>query len=46
MFETVDLISDKLVDTVDKSLKNSESLQMRDFAGRFTADVIGDNGKL
>jgi cytochrome P450 family 6 len=41
MFETVDKIGDKLVEVVDKDLKDSKTLEMKDLAGRFTADVIG-----
>lgn len=42
MFETVDTIGDKLVDVVTKMLESSDSLEMREVAGKFTGDVIGN----
>lgn len=42
MFETVDKIGDKLVDVVTEMLESSDSLEMREIAGKFTGDVIGN----
>jgi cytochrome P450 family 6 len=41
MFETVDTIADKLVEVLNAKLVNSESLDVRLWAAKFTADVIG-----
>lgn len=41
MFKIVDSIGDKLVEVIKKNLENNESLEMKEYAGKFTADVIG-----
>ena len=42
MFEIVDLIGDKLIEVVGENLKSREEIEMRQLAGCFTADVIGN----
>lgn len=42
MFEIVDSIGDKFVDVLNMKLKASSVLEMRELAGRLTADVIGN----
>lgn len=42
MFDTVDSIGDKLVEVVSKDYKQSNMLDMRALAGKYTADVIGN----
>ena len=42
MFDIVDTLGDKLVDVVTVEHKTTSDLEMRDWAGRFTADVIGN----
>ena len=42
MFEIIDTIGEKLVDIMNEKSKSAESIEMRDWAGRFTADVIGN----
>lgn len=41
MFETVDSIGDKLVEVFNEKLETLESLDVREWAAKFTADVIG-----
>lgn len=41
MFEILDAIGERFMTVIDTKLKENESLEMRDYAGKFTADVIG-----
>lgn len=41
MFEIVDSIGNKLAEAVATHIKNEDEAEMREWAGRFTADVIG-----
>ena len=43
MFETVESIGDKLVKAVDEKLKINSEIEMKNLAGCFTADVIGNS---
>lgn len=42
MFETVDIIGDKLVDVLRQRLATTDTLETREIAGNYTADVIGN----
>ena len=43
MFDTVNLIGDKLIDIIKKKLEiGSGSLEMRELSAKYTADVIGN----
>lgn len=42
MFNTVDTISDRLVNVINSDLEKSKTLEMRVLAAKFTADVIGN----
>jgi cytochrome P450 len=41
MFETVDSISDKLVDVFEKDDDGSREFDVREWTSKFTTDVIG-----
>jgi cytochrome P450 family 6 len=41
MFEIVNSLGDKLSEVISKNVEKEASLEMREYAGRFTADVIG-----
>ena len=43
MFETVDLIGNKLAEIVDEKLRTNQEIEMRELVRCFTADVIGNN---
>lgn len=42
MFETGDMISDRLVEVVSNRLSESNTLEMRELAAKYTADNIGN----
>lgn len=42
MFNTVDTISDKLIEVINKNLEKSNTIDMKDMASRYTNDVIGN----
>lgn len=42
MFNTVNTIGDRLIDVINMALCSSNVLEMREFSGKFTADVIGN----
>lgn len=42
MFEIVNTISDKFISVIDKDLKISSNLEMRELLAKFTTDVIGN----
>ncbi|CRL05219.1 CLUMA_CG018250, isoform A [Clunio marinus] len=42
MFDTVDKLGDKLIDVLKNKTKESPSLETRNYAARFTSDVIGN----
>lgn len=42
MFETVNMISDQLVHVINDDLRQSKTLELKELAARYTADVIGN----
>lgn len=42
MFKIVDTIGDKFIDVILNKLENTNALEMRELAAKFTADVIGN----
>lgn len=42
MFNTVDVIGDRLVGVIQKDLEKSSTLEMRVLSAKFTSDVIGN----
>lgn len=42
MFEVVETIGEKLIATINQRLESTNVLEMREFSGKFTADVIGN----
>ena len=42
MFETVDIIGDRLVNAINKEYDVTNVLEMRVLAAKFTSDVIGN----
>jgi cytochrome P450 family 6 len=41
MFETVDMIGNKFIEVIENNLEKNDSLELRDFARKYTSDVIG-----
>lgn len=42
MFDTVNMIGDKLVNVINENLQNTNELEMREWVSKYTADVIGN----
>ena len=42
MFETVDMIGDKLITVINKQIGKASELDMKDLAAKYTSDVIGN----
>lgn len=42
MFDILDNICDKLINVTNREIKQSETLEVRDLARKFTSDVIGN----
>lgn len=42
MFETVNMIGDKLVDVINENLKETKAMEVRQLMSKYTADVIGN----
>ena len=42
MFETVNMIGDKLVDVINENLHATETMEVKELVSKYTADVIGN----